>query len=43
MRKNDENAVTPKMVERIGALTIIDSAPKMTPDSKNINQHFVPR
>jgi hypothetical protein len=42
MLQNEENAVTPRMVERMKLLTINDMASNMIPARRNIHQHLVP-
>ena len=43
MLQKEENAVTPRIVERMKLLTINDMAPNMIPARRNIHQHLVPR
>ena len=41
--QNDENAVTPSMVDAIKFSMMIDNAQNIMPATKNIHQHFVPK
>lgn len=43
MLQNEENAVTPSMVDAIKFSIKIDEAQNMMPATKNTHQHFVPK
>lgn len=43
MLQNEENAVTPSIVEAIRFSIMIDNVQKIAPTTKNAHQHFVPR
>lgn len=43
MLQNEENAVTPSIVEAIRFSIAIDNAQKMMPAIRNTHQHFVPK